>query len=335
MESGTNPLTFLFMAIVVLLVIGPEKLPAAIEQVWLAIENFRRQGNDLPPRTLSEARKTWKRSGSPIYAIVGGLYQGAEHLSELRRRLMWTAIVMFGTALVSLFFASYIFEVLKQPADYITLIFLKPAEMILTYFKVGLMCGFIVALPMLVYQLLLFIYPAMETDKERSNFRMLMIVAVPSAVLFFVGGLAFAYFVLLPFALRYLFQFGADIAQPQWAISEYISFVLNILFWIGAAFETPLLMLVLSRFGVINADQLKAGRKYAVIVVAVVAAVITPTPDPFNMALVMGPLYMLFELGLIFTRIFGKRKEEDKSEKDDDADQGTDEEEPATKEIES
>jgi sec-independent protein translocase protein TatC len=330
MQSGTNPLTFFFMAIVVLLVIGPEKLPMSIEQVWLAIENFRRQGNDLPPRTLGEARKTWKRSGSPIYAVVGGLYQGAEHLSELRRRLMITAIVMFGTALVSLFFATYIFEVLKGPAGDIQLIFLKPAEMILTYFKVGLMCGFVVALPFMVYQLLLFILPAMETDKERRSFKLLLWLAVPSALLFFVGGLAFAYFVLLPFALRYLFQFGSEIAQPQWAISEYISFVLNILFWIGAAFETPLIMLVLSRFGVITAEQLKSKRKYAIIVVAVVAAVITPTPDPFNMALVMGPLYMLFELGLLFTRIFGKRKEEDKAVEED---QGEDDDTPTTKAI--
>jgi sec-independent protein translocase protein TatC len=308
MQSGTNPLTFFFMAIIVLLVIGPEKLPMSIEQVWLAIENFRRQGSDLAPLKLSEARKRWKASGSPVYAIVGGLYQGAEHLSELRRRLMWSAIVMFATALVSLFFASYLFETLKAPAGDIQLIFLKPAEMMLTYFKVGLMCGLVVALPFLVYQILLFVQPAMESDKERRNFKWLLLLAVPSAVMFFVGGLAFAYFVLLPFALKYLFQFGSEIAQPQWAISEYISFVLGILFWIGAAFETPLIMLVLSRMGIVTSEQIASKRKYAVVIVALIAAVITPTPDPFNMALVMGPLYLLFELGLLLTRIFGKRR---------------------------
>ena len=311
MQSGTNPLIFFVMAIVVLLVIGPEKLPASIEQVWLAIENFRRQGNNLPPRTLAEARKSWRASGSPLYGIVGGLYQGAEHLGELRRRLMWSAIAMFGTAIVSLFFATYLFTILKRPAGDIQLIFLKPAEMILTYFKVGLMCGVVVALPFLVYQVLLFVRPAMESEQERQNFKWLLLLAVPFALAFFVGGLAFAYFVLLPFALKYLFQFGSEIAQPQWAISEYISFVLNILFWIGIAFETPLIILVLSRMGVVSAQQLQSKRKYAIIIVALVAAVITPTPDPFNMLLVMGPLYLLFELGILFARIFGRRKPKD------------------------
>ena len=316
MQSGTNILGFFLMALVILMIIGPKKLPQSIEQLWLAIENFRRQGNDLPPKTLAEARRAWKASGSPIYAMVGGLYQGAEHLSELRRRLMFSGIAFFIAAFASLFFAKHIFTFLKIPAGDIQLIFVRPAEMILTYFKVGLMSGLTVALPFLVYQLILFIYPAMESDKERHNFKLLAWLAVPTALIFFVGGLAFAYFVLLPFALKYLFAFGADIAEPLWTISEYINFELSIMFWIGVAFETPLLMLILSTMGVISAKQLASKRKYAIVIIALAAAVITPTPDPFNMALVMGPLYLLFELGILLARIFGKKTDEEEGQEE-------------------
>ena len=307
MQSGTNPLGFFFLAILVLIVIGPEKLPQSIEQLWLAIENLRRQQNNLPTKSLQEARRDWKASGSPIYAIVGGLYQGAEHLAELRRRLMVSVIVMFVFAVGSFFFANYIFAFLKRPAGDIQLIFVRPAEMILTYFKVGLLCGVTAALPFLVYQLLLFIWPAMESDSERRGFKLVSFFAVPLALVFFVAGMAFAYVVLLPFALKYLFSFGSDVAQPWWTISEYIGFVLNIIFWLGVAFETPLLMMILARVGIVNAKQLASKRKFAVVIIAVAAAIITPTPDPFNMVLVMGPLYLLFELGVILARIAGKR----------------------------
>lgn len=301
--SGADLLGIFVISLIVLTIIGPEKLPQALEQLWLTITNFRRQQDNLPPITLREARKAWKASGSPFYALIGGLYQGAEHLAELRRRLMMSAIAMFVAAGGSLFFTKHIFAALKAPAGNIELIFVRPPEMILTYFKVALLCGVTAALPFFVYQLLLFVYPAMETPQERRSFKLFAFLAVPAALLFFLGGLAFAYFVMLPFALRYLFSFGSDLAKPWWTISEYTNFVLTILFWIGVAFETPLIMLVLAKLGVISAEQLASKRKYAIVLIAVAAAVITPTPDPFNMMIVMGPLLFLFELGILLARL--------------------------------
>jgi len=303
MNTGTSALSTFFLALVVLIVVGPKKLPQGLEQLWLAIENFRRQQNNLPPKTLAEARRDWKRSGSPFYALIGGLYQGAEHLEELRRRLMAAAIVMIVTIIGSLFFVERIFNILKRPAGNIQLIFVRPPEMILTWFKVGLLCGFVLAIPVLVYELMAFIYPAMETPKEKRGFKIFAFFAIPSAFLFFVGGIAFAYFVLLPFALRYLFSFGSQLATPWWTISEYTNFVLTLLFWMGVTFETPLIMLVLAKMGIVDAKQLASKRKYAVVIIAIAAAVITPTPDPFNMALVMGPLLLLFELGILLARL--------------------------------
>jgi sec-independent protein translocase protein TatC len=296
-------LSIFIVALVVITIIGPQKLPQSVEQLWLMIENLRRQQNNLKPLTLSEARKIWRASGSPIYAIVGGLYQGAEHLSELRKRLMTTAIAFFVAAFACLFFASYIFAFLKAPAGNIDLIFTKPAENMLMYFKVVLVAGAAVAMPLLLYQILMFVYPAMESSNERRSFKIFAALAVPFAFLFFVGGFCFAYFVMLPFALKYLFSFGSQIARPLWAITEYINFVLAILFWIGIVFELPLVMLVLARLGIVSASQIASKRKYALVVIALIAAVITPTPDPFNMLIVAAPLYLLFELGILLARL--------------------------------
>jgi sec-independent protein translocase protein TatC len=301
-----STLSIFLIAFIVLIIVGPEKLPQSAEQLWLALDNFKRQQNNLSLLSLTDARKIWRASGSPFYAIIGGLYQGAEHLTELRRRLLTAGIVFFVAAVGSMFFTKYIFVALKIPAGNIQLIFTKPAEMILTWFKVALLAGMTFALPLLVYELVLFIYPAFETPQERRTFKFVSLLAVPTTFIFFVGGFAFAYFVMLPFALKYLFAFGSELAKPFWSISEYTTFVLGILFWIGVAFETPLVMAILSKLGVVNAKQLASKRRYAIIICAVAAAVITPTPDPFNMLLVMAPLVFLFELGIILSRLMGK-----------------------------
>lgn len=297
---------YFLAGILILTIIGPEKLPRAVEEITLAIENFRRQQADQRALTLAEARRSWKSSGSAIYAIVAGLYQGAEHLNELRRRLMTSAIVLFVGAAASLFVSNYIFSALKLPAGDIQLIFVRPPEMMLTYFKVALLSGVTVALPFVVYQLLLFIYPAMETPQERRGFKLMAFIAVPAALVFFVGGFAFSYFIMLPFALKYLWGFGADIASPMWSISEYINFVTSILFWVGLAFEMPLVMMVLSKMGIVTWKQLASKRKFAIVLIAVASAVITPTPDPFNMSIVFFPLLALFELGVFLSRLMGK-----------------------------
>jgi sec-independent protein translocase protein TatC len=119
----------------------------------------------------------------------------------------------------------------------------------------------------------------------------------------FVTGVAFAYFVMLPAAIPFLQGFMADIIEQKWAIGEYLSFVTSLLFWIGVAFELPLFVYFLAKVGVIDAQMLSKNRKYAVVIIAVVAAVITPTVDPLNMALVMGPLIVLYEIGVLLAKI--------------------------------
>jgi sec-independent protein translocase protein TatC len=108
---------------------------------------------------------------------------------------------------------------------------------------------------------------------------------------------------MLPAAIPFLKGFLSDIIQPNWFIDRYISFITSLLFWIGVSFETPLLMFFLAKIGIISPAVLSRYRKYAILVIAVIAAVITPTVDPFNMLLVMGPLILLYEIGILLARL--------------------------------
>jgi len=303
----TNVLGFVLIAILGLALIGPRKLPQGLEGLWLAWENYRRSQENLPPLDLMAARKHWRATGSPMYDLIQVLYAATVHLVELRHRLFVIMGVMSFATLASGFFATTLLRYLIYPAGNIKLIFVRPAEMLITYIKISLLAGLTVSLPVTLYEILLFVEPAAETEGERRAFRTAKFVAVPAVLLFFVSGLAFAYFVMLPFALRYLQTFGSDLVEPRWTISEYSSFVLTILFWIGVAFETPLIMFLVARLGIVSAQGFASKRKYAIVIIAVAAAIITPTVDPFNMMLVMGPLVLLYELGILLARLGGQK----------------------------
>jgi sec-independent protein translocase protein TatC len=161
----------------------------------------------------------------------------------------------------------------------------------------------------LFYQVLLFIKPALESPQELSLFRSVAFFGVPLVVVFFIVGMSFAYFVMLPFAIKYLYGFGTEFAKANWNYKEYISFVLAVVLWIGAAFLTPLIMGLLARLGLVTPQAMAKQWRFAVIGIAVVAAMITPTVDPFNMAVVMGPLLILYILGIVFARFAYKPRD--------------------------
>jgi sec-independent protein translocase protein TatC len=177
--------------------------------------------------------------------------------------------------------------------------------MFVTYFKVALMAGAVLAMPMLVYQTVQYISPGLQSGERKY-----VNIIVPGATFSFVVGVLFTYFVVLPFALRYLVSFGGNLVEAKWAIGEYISFVTTLLFWSGVVFETPLIMFFLARLGVVTPKFLSQNRRFAIIIIAVVAAVITPTPDPFNMGLVMVPLLVMYETGIILARIAYRERQQ-------------------------
>jgi len=221
-----------------------------------------------------------------------------DHLKELRNRLIVIAIALLVATIVSLIFAKQAVVILIKPMGDNLPQALKPTETLSNYMKVALICGVTLAMPVVVYEIGRFITPGLNR-KERRYLWLL----VPGATLCFIAGVAFAYFVMLPTAIPFLQGFMSDIVKQQWTIGDYLSFVANLLFWIGVSFELPLFVYFLAKLGIISDKTLRKNRKYAMIVIAVLAAVITPTVDPLNMALVMGPLLVLYELGVLLARI--------------------------------
>lgn len=221
-----------------------------------------------------------------------------EHLKELRNRLIRVFIALFVTTGISFIFVKQVFEFLIAPMGDTLPQALKPTEVLGNYMKVALICGVTLAMPVIVYQIGRFIAPGL-TKKERRY----LFLLVPGATVSFVAGVAFAYFVMMPAAIPFLLGFLSDVVEQRWAIGEYLSFVTSLLFWLGVAFELPLFVYFLAKIGLVNAEMLSRNRKYALVGIAVLSAVITPTVDPLNMALVMGPLVILYELGVILARI--------------------------------
>jgi sec-independent protein translocase protein TatC len=131
---------------------------------------------------------------------------------------------------------------------------------------------------------------------------------MPGVLLAFVAGVAFAYFVLTPPALHFLLTFGGDVATPLIRVSNLVNLMLRLLFWMGVAFETPLVMYLLAQLGIVNPRMLSRFRRYWVVVAFILGAIITPTFDPVNQALVAVPLLLLYELGLLLARLAARSR---------------------------
>lgn len=221
-----------------------------------------------------------------------------EHLEELRQRLIKSVAALVVTTALSLVFAKQVLEAFRGllPGEAPLQAF-TPTETYVVYFKVSLMCGLAFSMPLIVYQFFAFVMPGL-TRQER---RWLYLIA-PTAGLLFISGLLFAYLVILPFGLPILQGFLADLVVQQWRLDYYVSFVVRFLIITGFIFETPLVIFFLSKLGVVTHQRLAQSRRYAVVVAAGVAAVLTPTTDPFTMLLVMGPMLLLYEFGVLLAR---------------------------------
>ncbi len=301
--SFTGVFGLILLGIIAVALLGPSKLPAGIEQLWLMISNMRNSQRDIPPMTLQEARRIWSASDSPLYDLIQILYGAVEHLVELRRRIFFVLGALLIGGIGASIFASKILDFLTVPAKDVQLIVLRPTDMVWTYMEVIVSAAAVVALPVLLMQTLAFIRPALESPQELAVYRSVTLVGMPLILVFFALGMTFAYYVMLPFGLLYLQTFGSELATANWNIREYFSFVLAVLLWIGAAFETPLVMALLARLGLVSPASMLRQWRYAIVGVAFVSAAITPTVDPVNMALVMGPLLLLYFLGVLLSRM--------------------------------
>ncbi len=243
-----------------------------------------------------------------------------EHLEELRSRLIKILIsagIGFG---IGYYFAESIFGWLIKPLTDVlpkgtSLIFTSITEAFFTYLKVGLLAGVFIASPFILYQIWAFISPGLY-KKER---RALIPVTVVSVILF-VAGAAFGYFVVFPFGFKFLIaNYTTDVIRPMPTMREYFSLVTWMLLAFGAIFELPVVIFLLARFGIVGHKGLRKFRRYAFLGAFILGAILTPTPDVFNQAMMAGPLIILYEISIWVAYFFGKKKETTAEEREDTA----------------
>jgi sec-independent protein translocase protein TatC len=226
-----------------------------------------------------------------------------DHLEELRVRLAKSVIALLVASLACFFIAKPILLFLLAPMGDYPVIAPRPTTSIGIFMRISLVSGVILATPLITHQLLLFITPGLTRQERRSLYWI-----IPGVTLSFIVGASFAYFVMVPAAIPFLLGFLSDVVQPTWMVDEYIPFVLSLVFWVGVSFETPLICYFLARLGIVTSRQLVSGWRFALIGIAVLAAAITPTPDPFNMMLVMVPLLLLYVLGICLAWLAGRQR---------------------------
>ncbi len=228
-----------------------------------------------------------------------------EHLEELRWRIIYSLIgIVIGTIVAWIFIDFFVDKVLLLPAKEanIKLQNLKPFGQIFLYFEVAIIIGLILSFPNVVYQIWKFISPALK-EKEKKY--------ITAIVLFttfcFICGVIFAYFVMLPLALKFAAQFGSPSIENNFAINEYFSIVLSVILGAGLVFELPMLSFFLTKIGILNPGFMKKYRRHAIVVIMILAAILTPGTDPVSQIILAIPLVFLYEISILVSKIFQKK----------------------------
>ncbi len=224
------------------------------------------------------------------------------HLQEIRRRLVYCVFGLIIALAATIYFSDDILDFLVSRApDEVPIIAITPTEMIGIWFNVCFYGALVLVMPFFVFQLVLFIRPAL-TRKER----VYLYGLVPAVFLFFLGGAAFAWFVFLPNALDFLLHFMDSLVSYQIKIGSLIMFEVQIIFWMGVVFELPVVTFFLAKIGILKHQWLIKQWKWAFVGSFVIGAVITPTPDPINCTIVSVPIFLLYLLGIV-TAWLGRR----------------------------
>jgi sec-independent protein translocase protein TatC len=223
-----------------------------------------------------------------------------QHLEELRQRVFRALGAVAVTTILSFAFSTQLIDYLTRPVGGRgALVSIEITENVGIFMRVSLLSGLVFGMPFVAYQALRFVLPGI-TRRERS----VVFFGVPAFTLLLAGGVAFAWFVMIPVAVPFLMTFLGITTHPR--PTSYFAFITSLMFWIGVSFEMPLVAMLAARFGLLSARQLLAGWRYAIVGIAVMAAVVTPTVDPVNMGLLMLPLMGLYLISIVLAAIGGR-----------------------------
>ncbi len=232
-----------------------------------------------------------------------------EHLAELRTRIIRSLVAVIIAACICYMLIEPIFAILSRPLLQVlpkgsTLIFTSYPEAFFTYLKLAITCGLFLASPFVLYEIWAFIEPGLYPHEKRWALPFIIFSSI-----FFVGGGLFGYIIVFPAAFNFLASYaGADLRLLP-SVSEYFSLTIKLLLGFGFAFELPIFMVFMALIGLIDAKMLKENRKYALLIIFILAAILTPTPDVVNQCLLAAPLLVLYEISILLVALIGKRRE--------------------------
>ncbi|HSB61739.1 MAG TPA: twin-arginine translocase subunit TatC [Vicinamibacteria bacterium] len=228
-----------------------------------------------------------------------------EHLGELRVRITRSLVAVLAASGVGIYFSAPVVDFLARPIKETgnTLVFLAVTEAFWTQMKVALFLGLFIASPAVLWQVWGFVAPGLHENEKRYAAPFIII----GSLLFIAGG-AFSILVVTPNAVKFLLEFGRPGLQPMISIGMYVDFLLKFTLAFGAVFEVPLAMTLVARMGLVTPQAMGRNRKYAILGAFITAAILTPTPDAINQTLMAGPIIILYEIGIVCARMFGRRR---------------------------
>ncbi|HVN75444.1 MAG TPA: twin-arginine translocase subunit TatC [Thermoanaerobaculaceae bacterium] len=235
-----------------------------------------------------------------------------EHLDELRKRLLWSIVAIFVGFLLCWYWAQPIFKWMSVPITQFLpagekLAFTGLVDPFMLYMKVALLAGIFLASPVVLWQFWLFVSPALYRNERR-----IVIPFIFFTTLFFLAGGYFGYKIAFPMVVRFLLTVGQDFRQVV-TINEYFSMASKVILGLGLVFEMPVLIMLLARFGIVTAKFLLKYFRFAVLIIFIIAAVITPTPDIPTQCVFALPMVALYLLGILVAWIFGKKRPTEES----------------------
>ncbi len=230
-----------------------------------------------------------------------------EHLNELRHRLIVCVIFVFITSCLAYgLLAKPVINLIAKPVG-TQLVFLTPTEAFMVYIIVAFFCGIFISSPVVLFQIWRFVAAGL-TKKERIH----VLLYAPFSFLLFIGGAYFCYAIILPVTVKFLLGFATESLTPMLSLRSYVTFTGGMLLAFGLVFQMPIVLLFLNELGIINPSMLQKQRKYAILIIFIAAAIMTPSPDVLSQLLMAGPMLILFEISIwlaVFTNYRKRRKE--------------------------
>ncbi|MGE5543571.1 MAG: twin-arginine translocase subunit TatC, partial [Bacillota bacterium] len=223
-----------------------------------------------------------------------------EHLEDLRKSLLISVVAVILAAVVAFYYSDLLLAIIQKPLKplELDLVFIGVTEGFFIKLKLAFFGGLVLAFPIIAWQIYRFVAPALFPNERRY-----VLILFPIMILLFAGGVLFAYFGILKLVIAFLIMVAGDL-EPMLTVDRYVSFVLAFTIPFGLVFELPVVVYFLTRIGIISPGWLSQKRKYALLAIFLLAAVLTPGPDPISQCLMGVPIYLLYEISILVSKIF-------------------------------